>query len=237
MNSRIRLILSFLLDEHQRFFRSLCISLKVPHTIKLAKSSLTDGKAVVIGLQSTGESAAEYEASQLTKDDSKMHDFISSPAAGLKRLIYKLFPLPFSSSSFLNGIVKAKQPLNKRKAAVLAKQRISRGVISDDDLDDDIDSDSDLRSFIASDDTDDDLFGEEDTDYRDNSKKNKITHFQTTEDMVEGKIEMLLFDDKMIVDLTKDSDTESIVEEKMSFEILSDDESKMGGTVTNKKTK
>jgi len=36
---------------HQRFFRSLCVSLKIPTTLKLARSALDEGQCVVIGLQ------------------------------------------------------------------------------------------------------------------------------------------------------------------------------------------
>ncbi len=80
---------------HQRFFRSLCISLKVDHTIKLATESLLAKHSVVIGLQSTGEAGAEYEATSVDTDAKNTPgDFISAPEATLKRIILKLFPLP-----------------------------------------------------------------------------------------------------------------------------------------------
>lgn len=81
---------------HQRFFRSLCISLKVNHAIKLATESLKAKHSVIIGLQSTGEAGAEYEASSSVDTDTKNSpgDFISAPEATLKRIILKLFPLP-----------------------------------------------------------------------------------------------------------------------------------------------
>ena len=41
--------------SHQRFFRALCMSLKVPELVEIAKQALAEGKCVVIGLQSTGE--------------------------------------------------------------------------------------------------------------------------------------------------------------------------------------
>ncbi|CAM9481207.1 unnamed protein product, partial [Phaeothamnion confervicola] len=40
---------------HQRFFKSMCIALKVPAAVRLAKAALEEGKCVVLGLQSTGE--------------------------------------------------------------------------------------------------------------------------------------------------------------------------------------
>jgi hypothetical protein len=79
-------------SAHQRFFRSLCISLKVPTTISLSKQALSEGKAVVIGLQSTGEFALKQchenkSLGSLRNGD----DFISSPAHTLYQLIQKLF--------------------------------------------------------------------------------------------------------------------------------------------------
>ena len=41
--------------SHQRFFRALCMSLKVPELVEIARQALAEGKCVVIGLQSTGE--------------------------------------------------------------------------------------------------------------------------------------------------------------------------------------
>jgi hypothetical protein len=237
----LSLIMSFI-DEHQRFFRSLCISLKVPHAVKLAKASLAEGKAVVIGLQSTGESAAEAEASQAAKNLSKMHDFISSPAAGLKRLIYKLFPLPVSASALsakVNSQLK-KQPMQKRRAAVVAKQRINsrtRSYEEDSDEEDSADdSGSDLGSFIASDDSDEELSnsGGESVDYREQSSKSKFVVKLAAkvasiddDELVEGEIEELVFDDAIIVDLTRDSDSDVHEEENIPANIPSDDESRL----------
>ena len=42
---------------HQRFFRSLCISLKVPRAIEICKRAIAAGQCVVIGLQTTGQAA------------------------------------------------------------------------------------------------------------------------------------------------------------------------------------
>jgi len=43
----------------QRFFKLLCVSMKVPAIVEEAKLALDQGHAVVIGLQSTGEAAAD----------------------------------------------------------------------------------------------------------------------------------------------------------------------------------
>ena len=42
---------------HQRFFKLLCVSMKTPAVVRLAKEALSRGNCVVIGLQTTGESA------------------------------------------------------------------------------------------------------------------------------------------------------------------------------------
>lgn len=46
-------------SAHQRFFKQLCISIKVPKIVAEARQALKDGHCVVIGLQTTGESALE----------------------------------------------------------------------------------------------------------------------------------------------------------------------------------
>eukprot|EP01012_Entosiphon_sulcatum_P025959 TRINITY_DN31340_c0_g1_i1.p1 TRINITY_DN31340_c0_g1~~TRINITY_DN31340_c0_g1_i1.p1 ORF type:complete len:1169 (-),score=143.26 TRINITY_DN31340_c0_g1_i1:5-3481(-) len=51
---------------HQRFFKQLLISLKVPHVVAEAKAALRDGNCVVIGLQTTGEAALDKEFGALS---------------------------------------------------------------------------------------------------------------------------------------------------------------------------
>lgn len=43
----------------QRFFKLLCVSMKIPMVVKEAKAALAEGQCVVIGLQATGEAAAQ----------------------------------------------------------------------------------------------------------------------------------------------------------------------------------
>ncbi|KAF0732932.1 hypothetical protein Ae201684_010041 [Aphanomyces euteiches] len=45
--------------SHQRFFRQLCMCMKVPFIISTVKDSLASGHCVVIGLQTTGEASME----------------------------------------------------------------------------------------------------------------------------------------------------------------------------------
>eukprot|EP01041_Mallomonas_annulata_P007017 gene7017-14279_t len=84
-------IMRYFWGAHQRFFRSLCISLKVPCAIAIAKQAIQEGKSVVIGLQSTGEAGIDME---IQRNENTVTDFISSPQITLRRLIYKLVPLP-----------------------------------------------------------------------------------------------------------------------------------------------
>ena len=65
--------------SHQRFFRHLCVAAKVPGVVRLAKTSLRDGKAVVIGLQATGEARTMDALNRRSDDDDDMDDFVSSP--------------------------------------------------------------------------------------------------------------------------------------------------------------
>lgn len=46
-------------SAQQRFFKLLCVSLKVPTVVSHAKEALEEGNCVIIGLQSTGEAAAD----------------------------------------------------------------------------------------------------------------------------------------------------------------------------------
>eukprot|EP01035_Chromulina_nebulosa_P031586 gene31586-42124_t len=72
---------------HQRFYRSLNISLKVPSAIAIAKQALAQNQSVIIGLQSTGESHIQDFIGSDSKK--KATEFFSSPAATLTGIIYK----------------------------------------------------------------------------------------------------------------------------------------------------
>lgn len=77
--------------SHQRFFRHICMSAKVPSVVKLSKQALKENKCVVIGLQSTGEARTE-EA--VTKYGVELDDFISGPRELLLKFIEENYPLP-----------------------------------------------------------------------------------------------------------------------------------------------
>ncbi|XP_072033726.1 uncharacterized protein [Amphiura filiformis] len=74
---------------HQRFFKQLCLGVKVPAVVKEAKAALESGHSVVIGLQTTGEASLE---SEMLKSDSKLTEFISIAREILIRFINQHFP-------------------------------------------------------------------------------------------------------------------------------------------------
>ena len=75
--------------SHQRFFKQLCISMKVPKIVEAAKQALQDGYCVVIGLQTTGEASLMQE---MTEKNGNITKFISLCGEILKRFILQYFP-------------------------------------------------------------------------------------------------------------------------------------------------
>jgi len=47
-------------SAHQRFFKQICIAFKIPLVVGAAKAAIAAGRCVVIGLQTTGESAVDF---------------------------------------------------------------------------------------------------------------------------------------------------------------------------------
>nr|CAB3265878.1 protein strawberry notch homolog 1 [Phallusia mammillata] len=78
-------------SAHQRFFKYLCISAKVGHTVSLVREAVKHGKCVVIGLQSTGEAGT---VDQLEKCGGELDDFVSTAKNVFENLILKHFPAP-----------------------------------------------------------------------------------------------------------------------------------------------
>ncbi|TVU15826.1 hypothetical protein EJB05_39365 [Eragrostis curvula] len=135
--------------SHQRFFRHMCMSAKVPAVVRLAKEALAENKCVVIGLQSTGEARTE-EA--VTKYGVEMEDFVSGPRELLLKLVEENYPLPPKPDSFQQGEDKVTEIQRKRHSAldVSFKGRVRKVAkmvdVSDDDTDDYSPSDSDHES-------------------------------------------------------------------------------------------
>eukprot|EP00736_Rhodelphis_marinus_P007121 Rmarinus@m.14314 len=66
-NSASASVMRQLWSTHQRFFKCMCIGMKVPTMVKDIKKSLDEGYSIVIGLQSTGEAALERAASLMSR--------------------------------------------------------------------------------------------------------------------------------------------------------------------------
>ncbi|CAM9736607.1 unnamed protein product, partial [Ectocarpus fasciculatus] len=80
-------IKTYFWGAHQRFFRSLCISLKVKRAIEMAQQNKKNGKSVIIGLQGTGEASLN----EATKNAESLDDFISAPKRTLTTTIDRIF--------------------------------------------------------------------------------------------------------------------------------------------------
>jgi hypothetical protein len=78
---------------HQRFFKLLCVSMKVPVVVKHAREALANGQCVVLGLQTTGESAesASMSAMDLTPGMT-VGGFVSTTREMLLQFIRTHFP-------------------------------------------------------------------------------------------------------------------------------------------------
>ncbi|XP_025103699.1 protein FORGETTER 1-like [Pomacea canaliculata] len=75
--------------SHQRFFRQLCISMKVPAVVAETKVALDTGHAVIIGLQTTGEASLDSEVS---RNNGNIKGFISVCREILLNFIKVYFP-------------------------------------------------------------------------------------------------------------------------------------------------
>lgn len=74
---------------HQRFFKYLCIAAKVDTCVQLSREAIKAKKCVVIGLQSTGESAT---LETLEEMGGELNEFVSTAKTVLYGLIDKHFP-------------------------------------------------------------------------------------------------------------------------------------------------
>ncbi|XP_066924417.1 uncharacterized protein [Clytia hemisphaerica] len=74
---------------HQRFFKQLCMSMKIPEIARQSKEALENGYAVVIGLQTTGEASMD---SELDQNEGNLSSFISLTREILRRFITQFFP-------------------------------------------------------------------------------------------------------------------------------------------------
>ncbi|KAF7636928.1 hypothetical protein Mgra_00003667 [Meloidogyne graminicola] len=80
---------------HQRFFKYLCISAKVDSCVRIALQAIKNGKCVVIGLQSTGES----HILDFLEENGEVTEFVSTAKSVLQSLVENHFPTHNDSSA------------------------------------------------------------------------------------------------------------------------------------------
>ncbi|KAK2165679.1 hypothetical protein NP493_1355g00006 [Ridgeia piscesae] len=76
---------------HQRFFKQLCLGMKVPAIVTEAKTVLDSGHCVVIGLQTTGEASMDSELNKCKM--APLVGFVSLCREILTRFIEQSFPV------------------------------------------------------------------------------------------------------------------------------------------------
>ncbi|KAI3755989.1 hypothetical protein L1987_55800 [Smallanthus sonchifolius] len=139
--------------SHQRFFRYVCMSAKVPAVVSLSKQALMENKCVVIGLQSTGEARTE---DAVTKYGNELDDFISGPRELLLKFVEENYPLPEKPESPpAEDSVKELQKRHSANPDVSFKGRVRKAAkwqpASDDDSDEEAESDSGNESVESDD--------------------------------------------------------------------------------------
>ena len=140
---------------HQRFFRQLCMAIKIDRTVELSKTALAENKCVVIGLQSTGES----RLNDAVADEADLDEF-----CGMREVIRFLlskFPTGDYEGRHAEDDADSDDDEAVQEAADNAKRRErskrgtsarrAAGMESDDSEGDD--NGSDLEGFIAHDDS------------------------------------------------------------------------------------
>lgn len=180
---------------------------------------MSEEKCVVIGLQSTGENGVEQELNR----GEVITDFISAPAACLRRLLYKCFPLPKMPASQLK-----KRKLEKAMARKPALERKLRRMKRSSVLfADDTDSSGDLssaelpdtkpaaakRKSVLSDDSSVEFVGI--------TRANKRSEGSIAFDLAylfhsKDALDIVLCDDDSVVDESEDSDSSFVVSDESS---------------------
>uniref|UniRef100_A0A5K3FI44 Helicase_C_4 domain-containing protein n=2 Tax=Mesocestoides corti TaxID=53468 RepID=A0A5K3FI44_MESCO len=84
-------------SAHQRFFKYLCIAAKVDACVDLCKVALSQGKCVVIGLQSTGEAKTLEQVEEMGAD---LGEFVSTAKGVLQSVVEKYFPTKTNIENF-----------------------------------------------------------------------------------------------------------------------------------------
>lgn len=134
-------IKTYFWGAHQRFFRSLCISLKVKRAIEMAQQNKKNGKSVIIGLQGTGEASLN----EATKNAESLDDFISAPKRTLTTTIDRIFGL--------HGVVTEAMGKQSDRAG---SRKCRRRLVNSDSDSFNSDSTGSLSDFVADSEGDDD---------------------------------------------------------------------------------
>ena len=77
---------------HQRLFKLMCVSAKVPEVVRHAKAALARGQCVVVGMQTTGESAEACEMEVTKGYSGDVPEFVSTTRAMLRAFVETHFP-------------------------------------------------------------------------------------------------------------------------------------------------
>ncbi|XP_030560834.1 protein strawberry notch [Drosophila novamexicana] len=140
-------------SAHQRFFKNLCIASKVNHVVKMVREAARQGKAVVIGLQSTGESRT---LEHLELYQGELTNFVSTSKMIIQSFVEKYFPAPTRESLYKLLNTGTFEPEARAKSGCAKRPRMI-SEWSDDDMDaDGGDSDIDLCDNSWNADADDD---------------------------------------------------------------------------------
>jgi hypothetical protein len=89
--ARGRALMRFWAD-HQRFFRQVICSFKVPTVIRETEAALSGDQSVVISLVGTGEARTKEQVAKVTADGGNLEDLDFSPREILGKLIDRGFP-------------------------------------------------------------------------------------------------------------------------------------------------
>ncbi|XP_034104653.1 protein strawberry notch [Drosophila albomicans] len=125
-------------SAHQRFFKNLCIASKVNQVVKMVREAAQQGKAVVIGLQSTGESRT---LEHLEMYQGELTNFVSTSKMIVQSFVEKYFPAPTRESLYKLLSTGTFVPESRNKSAWSAKRARLLHDWSDDDMYDDSDVD------------------------------------------------------------------------------------------------
>ena len=87
--SGVRKSLAQFWSAHQQFYKLMLIAGKLPDAVRLSKMAVQNDMCVVIGMQTTGESALQYSKASSQRGGD---EFVSAPKMIIQRLVENLIP-------------------------------------------------------------------------------------------------------------------------------------------------